>query len=90
MLRKVLHEAQERLPAHARSALHTIGSQRRALASAVDRLEAQILAWHRSDAASTLMATIPGIGPITAAAIARPYRTRPCSGPDGSSQCGSA
>ena len=70
VLMKVLHEAQERLPAHARSALHTIGSQLRALASEVQRLEAQILAWHRSDAASTRLATIPGIGPITASAIA--------------------
>lgn len=40
VLMKVLHEAQERLPAHARSALHTIGSQLRALASEVQRLEA--------------------------------------------------
>ncbi|UAK23112.1 IS110 family RNA-guided transposase [Sphingomonas nostoxanthinifaciens] len=57
VLMKVLHEAQERLPAHARSALHTIGLQLRAIASAVDRLEAQILAWHRSDAASERLAT---------------------------------
>lgn len=70
VLMKVLHEAQERLPAHARSALHTIGSQLRALATEVQRLEAQILTWHRSDAASTRLATIPGIGPITASAIA--------------------
>jgi transposase len=70
VLMKVLHEAQERLQAHARSALHTIGSQLRALASEVDRLETQILAWHRSDAASRRLATIPGIGPITASAIA--------------------
>lgn len=70
VLMKVLHDAQERLPAHARSALHTIGSQLRALASEVDRLEAQILAWHRADDASRRLATIPGIGPITASAIA--------------------
>ncbi len=70
VLMKVLHEAQARLPAHARSALHTTGSQLRALASEVDRLEAQILAWHRADDASRRLATIPGIGPITASAIA--------------------
>jgi transposase len=69
-LMKVLHAAQERLPAHARSALHSIGTQLRALASEVDRLEAQILAWHRTDDASRRLATIPGIGPITASAIA--------------------
>ena len=58
------------LPAHARSALHTIGAQLRSLASEVDRLEAQILAWHRADDTSRRLATIPGIGPITASAIA--------------------
>lgn len=58
------------LPAHARSVLHSIGTQLRALASEVDRLEAQILAWHRTDDASRRLATIPGIGPITASAIA--------------------
>ena len=41
VLMKVLHEAQERLATHARSALHTISSQLRALASEVGRLEAQ-------------------------------------------------
>lgn len=69
-LMKQLHEAQEKLPAHARSALHTIGAQLRSLASEVNRLESQILAWHRADATSRRLATIPGIGPITASAIA--------------------
>ena len=67
---KALHEQQDSLPSHARSALHGIASQLRALASEIDRLEAQILAWHRADAASRRLATIPGIGPITASAIA--------------------
>jgi transposase len=40
------------------------------LASEVDRLEAQILAWHRADDTSRRLATISGIGPITASAIA--------------------
>src|ERR1044072_1885249 len=67
---KALHEEQDRLPAHARSALHGIAAQLRALASEIDRLEAQILAWHRNDETSRRLATIPGIGPITASAIA--------------------
>lgn len=67
---KLLHEEQEKLPAHARSALHTIGGQLRSLASEIDRLETQILAWHRNDETSRRLATIPGIGPITASAIA--------------------
>jgi len=33
-------------------------------------VEAQLLAWHRSNAVSRRLATIPGIGPITASAIA--------------------
>ena len=68
-LQKALHERQDKLPVHARSALHGIAAQLRALASEIDRLEAQILAWHRTDETSRRLATIPGIGPITASAI---------------------
>ena len=57
------------MPLHARSALHGLAAQLRALASEIDRLETQILAWHRADATSRRLATIPGIGPITASAI---------------------
>lgn len=67
---KALQEEQDRFPAHARSALHGIAAQLRALASEIDRLEAQILDWHRNDETSRRLATIPGIGPITASAIA--------------------
>jgi transposase len=67
---KALHEEQDRFPAHARSALHGIAAQLRALTSEIDRLEAQILDWHRIDETSRRLATIPGIGPIAASAIA--------------------
>ena len=67
---KALHEEQDRFPAHARSALHGIAAQLRALASEIERLEAQILDWHRNDETSRRLATIPGIGPIIASAIA--------------------
>lgn len=66
---KPLQEQQDELPVHARSALHGIAAQLRALASEIDRLEAQIIAWHRADDISRRLATIPGIGPITASAI---------------------
>jgi transposase len=69
-LMKLLHEEQNTLPAHARSALQTVGAQLRSLGSEIDRLEAQILGWHRADDTSRRLATIPGIGPITASAIA--------------------
>src|SRR3712207_9114697 len=36
----------------------------------IRKAEAGILAWHRADEASRRLATIPGIGPITASAIA--------------------
>ena len=69
-LMKLLHEGQGKLPAYARSALHTISAQLRSLAGEVDRLETQILAWHRADDTSRRLAAIPGIDPITASAIA--------------------
>lgn len=68
-LLKALQEQQDQLPVHARSALHGIAAQLRALASEIDRLEAQIIGWHRADDTSRRLATIPGIGPITASAI---------------------
>lgn len=69
-LMKLLFEGQERRPAYARSALHTIGAQLGSLAREVDRLETQIFPWHRADDTSRRLATMPGIGPITASAIA--------------------
>ncbi|MDO6416085.1 transposase [Sphingomonas sp. BIUV-7] len=42
----------------------------RPLASEIDSLESQIFAWQRADDTSRRIATIPGIGPITASAIA--------------------
>ena len=69
-LMKMLHEAQDGLPSHARSALHTIGSHLRTLAMEIERLETKIVAWHRADETSRRLATIPGIGPITASARA--------------------
>jgi transposase len=41
---KLIHGEQEKLPAHARSALRMIGGQLRSLASEIDRLETQIVA----------------------------------------------
>jgi len=67
---KALHERQNELPLHPRSALHGLAAQLRALGSEIDRLKAQITEWHRSDQTSRRLATIiPGIGPITASAV---------------------
>lgn len=67
---EALHEAQDRLPELAQRALHGLVDQLRLLGEEIDRLEARILEWHRASDVSRRLATIPGIGPITASAIA--------------------
>jgi transposase len=67
---EALHEAQEQLPEAARVALHGLVDQLRQLGTAIEQLEARIVAWHRTSDVSRRLATIPGIGPITASAIA--------------------
>ncbi len=67
---KALHLEQDQLPGLARAALHGLASQLEALGAEIDRLETRIIAWHRDDETSRRLATIPGIGPITASAIA--------------------
>jgi len=66
----LVQEALGAIPAHARSALCSIVTQFRALDREIDHLEKQILDWHRNDEVSQRLATVPGIGPITASAIA--------------------
>jgi len=64
MRNALAHAAPKQRPAvNARSALHGIAAQLRALASEIDRLEAQILDWHRNDETSRRLATIPGDRP---------------------------
>lgn len=70
---EALHGAQDQLPELpelAQLALHGIVEQLRHLGTEIERLEARILAWHRASDVSRRLATIPGIGPITASAIA--------------------
>lgn len=69
-LASLVHEQQADLPSHARTALLSIIEQLESLAEEIERLEKKILAWHRSDDTSRRLATIPGIGPITASVIA--------------------
>jgi transposase len=44
--------------------------QLRTFRGEIARVEKRIVAWHRASDASRRLATIPGIGPITASAIA--------------------
>jgi transposase len=57
------------LPDLARSALSLLADQLGVLAAQIRGLERQLLAWHRQDQASQRLATIPGIGIITATAL---------------------
>lgn len=65
-----LHEDQAALPMLARFALHGLVAQLRSIEVEIEKIEAEILKWHRTSEASRRLATIPGIGPITASAIA--------------------
>jgi transposase len=67
---KAIHVKHDQLPKLARAALHGLARQLEALGREIERLEARIVAWHREDEISRRLATIPGIGPITASAIA--------------------
>jgi transposase len=60
----------ERIPEVARQVLSVLADQIDAVGKNVSALEAQILAWHKNNPVSQRLATIPGIGPIIATAIA--------------------
>jgi transposase len=66
----VLDERDERIPDLARQALKMITGQISELQTRISALETQVFAWHRSNPVSQRLATIPGIGPIIATAIA--------------------
>ena len=57
------------LPELARSALLRLAEQLDALTAEIHGLERRLLTWHRQDQASQRLATIPGIGIITATAL---------------------
>ena len=58
-----------RLPPLAREALGSLVEQIRSAQARIKQLEATLLAWHRSNQASRRLATIPGVGVITATAL---------------------
>jgi transposase len=65
----VADAADGRLPEIARGALALLVRQMQRLDQEIDGLDKRILAWHRADESSRRLATIPGIGPVTATAI---------------------
>src|SRR5947207_125979 len=58
------------LPGRARQVLQVLAKQIEQLEAAVAALERQLLAWHKTNPVSQRLASIPGIGPIIATAIA--------------------
>jgi transposase len=58
------------VPAVARQAILALAAQLGSLIQQIRVLERELLAWHRTNASSQRLATIPGVGVITATAIA--------------------
>ena len=57
------------LPELARRMLAVLADQLRDVAARVAVVEGELMAWHRANEVSRRLATIPGVGPITASAI---------------------
>jgi transposase len=66
----VRDESDGRLPDLARQVLQVLATQLEQLAAAVAAIEQQLTAWHRNNPMSQRLASIPGIGPIIATALA--------------------
>lgn len=66
----IKNEEDARVPDAARQVLRAMSDQIDALETRIDAIDVQILAWHKSNPTSKRLATIPGVGPITASAIA--------------------
>ena len=66
----VRDEGDARLPDLARQVLQVLAAQIDQLEAAVAAIEKQLMAWHKSNPVSQRLASVPGIGPIIATAIA--------------------
>lgn len=66
---EILEDAENGLPGTMRRLLERLTDNLKEMDRQVNELEAQIRTWHNKNAASTKLAEIPGIGPITASAI---------------------
>jgi transposase len=67
---EALRAATASIPDLARVTLLMLADQLETLAAQIGALERQLLAWHRQDADSQRLASIPGVGVITATALA--------------------
>ena len=62
-------ELSEAVPELARGALSVLAAQLHEVEARIAAIEREIRAWHRANPASRRLATIPGIGPLTASAL---------------------
>jgi transposase len=58
------------LPELARGLVRLLGGQLDEVERRIDETDARVMAWHKADPVSQRLATIPGIGPLAATAIA--------------------
>lgn len=66
----ILEDGENELPGPFRALLHRLGEHLQVLDRHVGELEVQIQIWHQHNPMSRCLAQIPGIGPITASALA--------------------
>jgi len=70
LLAVIADEEDERIPVLARRCLEGLAAQLASLQEEILAAERRIHAWHRASAVSRRLESIPGIGPITASALA--------------------
>ena len=70
LLEVITDEADKRIPPLARTCLASLARQLLSLEREINATEQRIHAWHRANEVSQRLQTIPGIGPITASALA--------------------
>ena len=70
LLEVITDEADKRIPPLARTCLASLARQLLSLEREIGAAEQRIHAWHRANEVSQRLETIPGIGPITASALA--------------------
>ena len=70
LLARIADETDTRIPPLARGCLLVLGQQLQELQLKIGEVERALHAWHRSNEVSRRLETIPGIGPITASALA--------------------
>lgn len=70
MIARLRDDGDTSLPEIARSALLALGAHLEALAGEIWALERQLMVWHRADPTSQRLETTPGVGLLTATALA--------------------